>query len=115
MSVLHKITDELYAFNCHGCEQIHQVTLVGAHAWKWNGSLDKPTITPSILTESGHYAHGNGCWCKFNAERPDNLSGFHCYRCHSFVTDGRIQFLGDCSHQLANQTVDLPEWVEGQK
>ena len=30
--------------------------------------------------------------------------------CHSFVTDGRIQFLGDCTHSLAGQTVDLPEF-----
>jgi hypothetical protein len=32
--------------------------------------------------------------------------------CHSFVTDGRIQFLGDCTHALANQTFDLPGWEE---
>ena len=30
--------------------------------------------------------------------------------CHTFVTDGRIQFLGDCTHALAGQTVDLPDW-----
>ena len=30
--------------------------------------------------------------------------------CHSFVTDGRIQFLGDCTHKLAGQTVNIPEW-----
>ena len=29
-------------------------------------------------------------------------------RCHSFVTDGRIQFLSDSTHVLAGQTVDLP-------
>lgn len=34
------------------------------------------------------------------------------YTCHSFVTDGRIQFLGDCTHSLAGQTVDLPDWVD---
>jgi len=32
--------------------------------------------------------------------------------CHSFVTDGRIQFLGDCTHTLAGQTVDLPDWTD---
>ncbi|MNJ76318.1 hypothetical protein D3C77_735750 [compost metagenome] len=30
--------------------------------------------------------------------------------CHSFVTDGRSQYLTDCTHALAGQTVDLPEW-----
>ena len=29
--------------------------------------------------------------------------------CHSFVTDGRIQFLGDCTHDLAGHTVELPD------
>jgi hypothetical protein len=29
--------------------------------------------------------------------------------CHSFVTDGRIQYLGDCTHAMAGQTVDLPD------
>lgn len=27
--------------------------------------------------------------------------------CHSFVTDGKIQFLSDCTHDLAGQTVDM--------
>jgi hypothetical protein len=30
-------------------------------------------------------------------------------RCHSFVRNGRIEFLGDCTHALASQTVDLPD------
>ena len=29
-------------------------------------------------------------------------------RCHSFIKDGQIQFLGDCTHSLAGQTVALP-------
>ncbi len=29
--------------------------------------------------------------------------------CHSFVRDGRIEFLGDCTHKLAGQTIELPE------
>jgi hypothetical protein len=29
--------------------------------------------------------------------------------CHSFVRDGRIEFLSDCTHSLAGQTVELPE------
>jgi hypothetical protein len=29
--------------------------------------------------------------------------------CHSWVTNGRIQFLSDCTHSLKDQTVELPE------
>lgn len=27
--------------------------------------------------------------------------------CHSFVRDGRIEFLGDCTHELAGKSVAL--------
>lgn len=30
--------------------------------------------------------------------------------CHSFITDGQIQFLNDCTHPLAGQTVPLPNF-----
>jgi hypothetical protein len=30
--------------------------------------------------------------------------------CHSFVTAGHIQFLSDCTHEMAGQTVEIPEW-----
>jgi hypothetical protein len=79
------------AFHCPGCEGGHSVPVSGSRGWKWNASLDKPTITPSILVNRG----------RANLTAPV---------CHSCVTDGRIQFLGDCTHSLAGQTVDLPDW-----
>lgn len=30
--------------------------------------------------------------------------------CHSFVSEGVIQFLSDCTHSLTNQHVELPLW-----
>jgi hypothetical protein len=73
---------------------VREKNSVGAQ-WGWNGSLDKPTFTPSILV-------------KANYTSPNRLDDI----CHSFVTDGKIQFLGDCTHELAGQTVDLPDWEE---
>ena len=29
-------------------------------------------------------------------------------KCHLFVTDGKIIYCGDCTHELSGQTVDLP-------
>jgi len=46
---------------------------------------------------------------------PDGVSE---YRCHSFVRDGRIEFLSDCTHALKGQTVDLPDlpdWLFGEE
>lgn len=64
--------------------------------WMWNNNVIEPTFTPSLLV---------------NATDPALF-------CHLFLTDGKIQFLGDCFHDLKNQTVDMvdisePEiWIE---
>lgn len=81
--------------------------------WKFNGDYDRPTFTPSILISSGHYTPhfkpGDSCWCTYIAEHPDEKESLHfrCGRCHSFVTDGQIHFLSDCTHALADKTVPL--------
>lgn len=99
-------------FRCPGCNESHMVK-VGEGAgqrWGYNGNPDAPTFTPSVLVRSGHYAagfKGGECWCTWETEDGEK-SGFGCYVCHSFVTDGRIQFLSDCTPALAGQTVDLP-------
>jgi len=85
--------------------------------------VQRPTFSPSVLVTSGHYTpqweqlkpEDKHCWCTYNAEaraKGEPESPYRCERCHSFVTDGRIQFLADCTHALANQTVDLPDWTE---
>lgn len=96
-----------WRFHCPGCDDNHIVTT----KWTFNGNLDKPTFTPSILTRGGHYVpgHTGECWCTYNAAHTDDPSGFRCLQCHSYITDGRIQFLNDCSHSLAGQTIGLPE------
>lgn len=74
-------------FWCPGCDSPHAIN-VSAGQWTYNDDAEAPTFTPSVLVTGGS---DNGV-------------------CHSFVTDGRIQFLGDCTHALANQTVPLAEW-----
>jgi Family of unknown function (DUF6527) len=80
-------------FFCLGCDQPHAVGVKGSGAWGYNGNPDQPTFTPSVGV---------------NLDR----SAPQLPRCHSFVTDGRIQFLTDSDHALAGQTVDLPDWPE---
>lgn len=79
-------------FWCPGCDGPHRIQHGEGTGprWGWNGSVDKPTFTPSILVQ-------------WNEPAGDRV-------CHSFVTDGRIQFLNDCTHELAGQTVAIPEW-----
>jgi hypothetical protein len=116
MSRVKAITDSSgahwgYRFKCPGCASDpfygktgfsdHMIaTAPGVQSngatWGFNGNEERPTFTPSILVHSHGYLTDEGGV----RQSP---------RCHSFVTDGRIQFLGDSTHALAGQTVDLPE------
>lgn len=112
MSKVHTRSDHTVEFKCPGCGEIHVIPhgVNGHPSWTFNGDYDKPTLYPSVLYRSGHFIKPDDCWCRYNEEHPDDQVPFQCVQCHSFVTDGKIQFLSDCSHALAGQTVDLLEW-----
>jgi hypothetical protein len=77
-------------FRCPGCAQAlvpgGETHLIDT-TWDITGTDDCPTVSPSVLVR---FADGQ--------------------RCHSFIRQGRIQYLSDCTHPLAGQTVDLPDW-----
>jgi len=89
-------------FWCPGCKEAHRIQHGAGNGprWTWNGSVDKPTFSPSVLVRTGRAVDPS-----FVSEPGDPPEV-----CHSFVTDGRIQFLADSAHELAGQTVDLPEF-----
>jgi hypothetical protein len=108
---LHKATDGRLLFYCPGCECHHAVT----DSWQFNGDFNEPTISPSILvrstkmTEKGLADYEEWCnagYPKRNGEPFENIPTV----CHSFITNGKFQFLNDCTHSLAGQIVDLPEF-----
>lgn len=91
-------------FHCPGCEEMHRVGVSAdgqgsRPRWKYNYRPSAPTFQPSILVTY------NGA----DAGQVDE-DGFRAPPavCHSFVTRGQIQFLPDCTHHLAGQTVPLP-------
>lgn len=95
MNVAVLTTDELFAWHCPGCEAGHAVPI---NRWVWNRSLIAPTLAPSVLV----YAH-------------DSTPPFKPQpRCHCFVRDGRIQFLSDCGHKLAGQTVAMESYDDAE-
>ncbi len=91
MSKLRTTIDGRQIFKCP-CGDYHSLRIRPAPSpsWEWNGDTDKPTFSPSILSTTD--------W-------PEGREV-----CHSFVRDGMIQFLGDCTHALAGKTVEIPEW-----
>lgn len=106
------------AFWCPGCKSAHAIRHGPGSGprWMWNGSVDMPTFTPSVKVTSGHHTPqwkpGDPCWCTYRAEDPEDDPDFKCTICHTFVTDGKIQFLGDCTHDLAGKTVGMVPWPE---
>lgn len=84
----------MYVFHCAGCGYSHpfEIETPKGDGWRWNGSLEKPTFQPSLLVYGGGLAHTP--------------------RCHSFVTNGEIQYLSDSTHSLSGMTVELPDWDE---
>lgn len=105
-------------FYCPGCKEMHMLNIgEGRPSWGFNGNYDKPTFTPSVLVTSGHYApgqEGKPCWCTYYKDHPEEDDGFKCICCHSYVTDGRISFLVDSSHELSGQTVALAAPPDGE-
>lgn len=89
-------------FHCPGCDDVHTVGS-GPNGWDWNGTLDLPTLSPSVLVRGVQWA------ADFYKPTHAAVATGEQTVCHSFVTDGRIQFLTDCTHTLAGRTVDLPE------
>jgi len=123
---LRNTTDNGLTFWCPGCQGPHRIQHgVGqGPRWGWNGDAERPTFTPSVLVTWSEPAnlHDHDAMQRDLAEaKRRREAGEQNVKvpvvdriCHTFVTDGRIQFLGDCTHALAGQTVDLPDWPRGE-
>ena len=72
----------LFLFWCEGCGYMHHID---TRRWVFNYDMHKPTVSPSLLLHPGE-------------NHP---------RCHIFVKEGKIQYLADCTHALAGQTVPM--------
>lgn len=83
-----------YAFFCNGCDMPHVINVDPAKqpCWGFDNNLESPTFSPSVLVN-------------YKVGEKNNI-------CHSFVKAGQIQYLGDCTHKLVSQTVDIPDWDE---
>lgn len=106
-----------YFFDCPGCGMMHLISTayeeeyrkncigVGRNCpvWGFNDNLDSPTFTPSLLV-SGVQPITDEEHAKIMAGEKIETKKFVC---HSFIRDGKIEFLSDCTHHLKGQTVEL--------
>lgn len=88
-----------YFVYCPACERAHRLIVENeadpSHVWQFDGDMEYPTFTPSLLVESGPMRPGE----------PNHI-------CHSYMRNGVWRFLGDCTHSLANHKtpmVDFPD------
>lgn len=77
---------------CPGCNILHMINTEVKNnndvIWSWNKDPNKPTFSPSIIIGVG--------------------------TCHYFIQEGQIIFCSDDKHNLAGQTIplpDLPDWI----
>lgn len=104
-------------FYCIGCGMAHRVNVGTGPGprWGYNESPEKPTFTPSILVRRVQWTPP-----AYDPEVAEKIKSGEIVQtkvdmvCHTFITDGRIQYLGDCTHHLAGQTIDLPEFRWGE-
>jgi hypothetical protein len=76
-----------WCFGCrqyHGCDTLQENKNGGK--WEWNGSFENPSLKPSIR--------------------------FYNPDCHHHVTDGKIVYHSDCSHDFQNQEVSMRNFSE---
>lgn len=103
-------------FYCPGCECGHTIN-TGPNGWAWNNDVHSPTFSPSVLVTGQDFTPaGQAEYDAWYAAGCPPLEGKQFESaptvCHSFVTDGMIQFLGDSTHALSGQTVELPDFPE---
>ena len=83
-----------YMFFCPACGFHHMFNTAYKNSlgaiWNFNGNLEKPTFSPSLLVNKG------GIEPKIPI-------------CHLFVRDGKIQYLNDCTHNFAGKIIEMED------
>lgn len=80
------ISGDMIEFYCEGCERTHVIN----NTWSFNGDNENPTFRPSVLAQHNQTD-----------------------KCHSFIENGVIRYLGDSYHGLKNTSrtlLDREQW-----
>ena len=89
MSKVKLSEDSLEVFwYCPGCECNHVVPVMEGR-WTFNGSLENPSLYPSVRITT-------------------TVNGIDS-QCHVVMTDGKLNFCSDCTHKFNGQIVEMEE------
>jgi hypothetical protein len=92
-----------YSHWCPACQEMHQLP----DSWRFDGNLESPTFTPSFKHEGVKIEVIEGRWTGEWIRDAQGNTIPVC--CHYILTNGILNFCGDCTHAFANQTVPLPD------
>ncbi len=93
---------------CPACQEMHPLP----DSWTFNGNVDKPTFSPSFKHEglklnkdaNGKWVgEGRDAWLYDANGKPISEV------CHYILTDGVLNFCGDCTHDMAGKSVPMAE------
>lgn len=79
-----RILEDGFAFWCPACQEYHEIDA----KWRFCGNTDRPTFQRSVPALTSTERSGEQI-------------------CHSFVTNGQIRYLSDCTHDYRGQTVEM--------
>lgn len=96
-----------WLFYCPGCKTCHTFSTDGPGRpnWSFNGSVEAPTFSPSLLVYTTRPKGGD-------ASQPEDE---RVTLCHLFVRGGKIEFCSDSPHALAGRTVDMVDIPEAMR
>lgn len=99
---LYQHVNGMIGFHCPACDQMHfyrtkEFEFPGPK-WDFNGNVENPTFSPSLLVLT-------------NAPRneEEKINRVEYTQCHLFITNGQILYCTDCPHELAGQSIPLPD------
>jgi predicted Fe-S protein YdhL (DUF1289 family) len=98
---IHEYSNNL-GFFCPGCKRVHQFN----RTWQFNENYEKPTVSPSLLVRGTIPITEEQAARIVAGEKIEPVP----YICHSFITDGKIQFLSDSTHDKAGQALELEDF-----
>lgn len=90
-----------WMIRCRSCHW-HEYPKTGkpGASWTFNGDLERPTFRPSMNEALGPFPE-------------DSPWAGQIRRCHFTVTDGAIDYHGDCSHELRGK-MPLEPWPQAE-
>ena len=82
---------DVHLFYCPACKRIHSFN----DSWMYNKNAIKPTVTPSLKVTG-----------------KDENNNWEPFVCHSYISDGNILYLADCTHDYKNRSILLPNFQQ---